>query len=59
MECLQLDFMMIQWIHLQDKRLFFLIPKSNPFLRGLFNYVSGAECDDRIIWIIDSLAEYF
>lgn len=37
----------------------FLIPKSNPFLRGLFNYVSGAECDDRIIWIIDSLAEIF
>ncbi|OCL82580.1 N-6 DNA Methylase [Arcobacter porcinus] len=37
----------------------FLIPKSNPFLRGLFNYVSGADCDDRIIWIIDSLAEIF
>lgn len=37
----------------------FLIPKSNPFLRGLFNYISGAECDDRIIWIIDSLAEIF
>src|SRR5574344_1413299 len=37
----------------------FLIPKSNPFLRGLFNYVSGAECDDRIIWIIDSLAKIF
>ena len=37
----------------------FLIPKSNPFLRGLFNYVSGAECDDRLIWIIDSLAEIF
>ncbi|MGE4457272.1 MAG: N-6 DNA methylase [Arcobacteraceae bacterium] len=37
----------------------FLIPKSNPFLRGLFNYISGAECDDRLIWIIDSLAEIF
>jgi predicted helicase len=37
----------------------YLIPKSNPFLRGLFNYVSGAECDDRLIWIIDSLAEIF
>lgn len=37
----------------------FLIPKSNPFLRGLFNYVSGSECDDRLIWIIDSLAEIF
>lgn len=37
----------------------YLIPKSNPFLRGLFNYISGAECDDRLIWIIDSLAEIF
>nr|WP_321267843.1 type ISP restriction/modification enzyme [uncultured Sulfurimonas sp.] len=37
----------------------YLIPKSNPFLRGLFNYVSGAECDDRLVWIIDSLAEIF
>lgn len=37
----------------------FLIPKSNPFLRGLFNYISGAECDDRLIWIIDSLADIF
>ena len=37
----------------------FLIPKTNPFLRGLFSYVSGAECDDRLIWIIDSLAEIF
>jgi len=37
----------------------YLIPKSNPFLRGLFNYIGGAECDDRLIWIIDSLAEIF
>jgi predicted helicase len=37
----------------------YLIPKSNPFLRGLFNYISGVECDDRLIWIIDSLAEIF
>lgn len=37
----------------------YLIPKSNPFLRGLFNYISGSECDDRLIWIIDSLAEIF
>ena len=36
-----------------------LIPKTNPFLRGLFNYISGVECDDRLIWIIDSLAEIF
>ncbi len=37
----------------------YLIPKSNPFLRGLFNYIGGVECDDRLIWIIDSLAEVF
>jgi len=37
----------------------YLIPKSNPFLRGLFNYIGGAECDDRLIWIIDSLSEIF
>ncbi len=37
----------------------FLIPKTNPFLRGLFSYISGAECDDRLLWIIDSLAEIF
>ena len=37
----------------------YLIPKSNPFLKGLFNYISGPECDDRLIWIIDSLAEIF
>lgn len=36
-----------------------LIPKSNPFLRGLFNYIGGVDCDDRLVWIIDSLAEIF
>ena len=36
-----------------------LIPKSNPFLRGLFNYIGGVDCDDRLVWIIDSLAEVF
>lgn len=36
-----------------------LIPKSNPFLRNLFSYISGANIDDRIKWIVDSLAEVF
>jgi len=36
-----------------------LIPKSNPFLRGLFNYIGGVDCDERLVWIIDSLAEIF
>ena len=37
----------------------FLIPRTNPFLQGLFSYISGVDCDDRLIWIIDSLAEIF
>jgi predicted helicase len=36
-----------------------LIPKSNPFLRKLFGYIAGPEIDDRIKWIVDSLAEIF
>lgn len=36
-----------------------LIPKSNPFLRNLFSYISGVNIDDRIKWIVDSLAEVF
>lgn len=36
-----------------------LIPKSNPFLRNLFDYVSGAQLDERVIWIVDDLANIF
>jgi len=37
-----------------------LIPKAHPFLKGLFKYISDEdEVDERIIWIIDSLAEVF
>lgn len=36
-----------------------LIPKSNPFLRKLFGYIAGPELDDRIKWIVDSLADIF
>lgn len=36
-----------------------LIPKSNPFLRKLFGYVAGPDIDDRIRWVVDSLAEIF
>lgn len=36
-----------------------LIPKSNPFLRSLFDYVSGAELDDRVKWIVDDLSDIF
>jgi hypothetical protein len=36
-----------------------LIPKSNPFLRNLFAYVSGIELDERVKWIVDDLADIF
>lgn len=36
-----------------------LIPKSNPFLRKLFGYIAGIDIDDRIKWIVDSLADIF
>lgn len=36
-----------------------LIPKSNPFLRKLFQYIAGYDLDDRIRWIVDALADIF
>lgn len=36
-----------------------LIPKSNPFLRKLFQYIAGYDLDDRIVWIVDGLADIF
>lgn len=36
-----------------------LIPKSNPFLRNLFDYISGAQLDERVVWIVDDLCEIF
>jgi len=36
-----------------------LIPKSNPFLRKLFQYIAGYDLDDRIKWIVDALADVF
>lgn len=35
------------------------IPKSNPFLRKLFQYVAGYDLDNRIKWIVDALADIF
>ncbi len=35
------------------------IPKSNPFLRKLFQYVAGYDLDSRIQWIVDALADIF
>ncbi|MCG9910053.1 MAG: N-6 DNA methylase [Flavobacteriales bacterium] len=36
-----------------------LIPKSNPFLRKLFQYIAGYDLDTRIVWIVDGLADLF
>lgn len=36
-----------------------LIPKSNPFLRTLFQYISGYDLDKRIEWIVNDLADIF
>lgn len=36
-----------------------LIPKTNPFLRKLFQYIAGYDLDQRIVWIVDALADIF
>lgn len=36
-----------------------LIPRSNPFVRQLFDYVCGANLDDRVVWIVDALCEVY
>lgn len=33
------------------------LPKTNPFLRKLFNSIAGADLDDRIAWAVDDLAQ--
>ncbi len=37
----------------------FLLPKSNPFLREMFDHIAGIHLDDRIVWAVDNLAELF
>lgn len=36
-----------------------LIPKSNPFLRKLFQDIAGFDLDDRLVWIVDELVSIF
>ncbi|MFR9649735.1 MAG: type ISP restriction/modification enzyme [Rikenellaceae bacterium] len=36
-----------------------LIPKTNPFLRQIFQYIAGYDLDKRIAWIVDDLAKVF
>ncbi len=33
------------------------LPKTNPFLRKLFNHIAGADLDERIVWAVDDVAE--
>ncbi|MER3465929.1 MAG: DNA methyltransferase, partial [Armatimonadota bacterium] len=34
-----------------------MLPKTNPFLRSLFNHIAGPDLDDRIAWLADDLAQ--
>lgn len=36
-----------------------LIPKTNPFLRKIFQSIAGYDLDERIAWIVDDLAATF
>jgi hypothetical protein len=36
-----------------------LIPKSNPFLRKLFQDIAGYDLDNRLVWIVDELINIF
>lgn len=36
-----------------------LIPKSNPFLRKLFQHIAGFDLDKRLDWIVDDLVNIF
>ena len=33
------------------------LPKTNPFLRKMFNYIAGPDLDDRVVWAVDDIAE--
>lgn len=36
-----------------------LIPKTNPFLRKLFQDIAGFDLDDRLVWIVEELVQIF
>ncbi len=36
-----------------------LIPKTNPFLRQIFQSIAGYDLDERLSWIVDDLVELF
>ena len=35
----------------------YMLPKTNPFLRKLFNTIAGPDLDDRIAWLVNDLAQ--
>ncbi|MDY7018949.1 MAG: N-6 DNA methylase [Chloroflexota bacterium] len=35
----------------------YLLPRTNPFLRKLFNHIAGPDLDDRIAWLVNDLAQ--
>ncbi|MCD6567306.1 MAG: DNA methyltransferase, partial [Dehalococcoidia bacterium] len=35
----------------------YLLPRTNPFLRKLFNHIAGPDLDGRIAWLVDDLAQ--
>ncbi len=34
-----------------------LLPKSNPFLRKLFQTIAGYDLDERLVWVVDNLVD--
>ena len=35
----------------------YALPKTNPFLRKMFDHIAGVNLDERIVWAVDDLAE--
>lgn len=45
--------------HFTREKAPYLLPKSNPFLREMFDHIAGKNLDDRIVWAVDNLTEMF
>jgi predicted helicase len=33
----------------------YMLPKTNPFLRNIFNYIAGPQLDEKVVWIVEDL----
>ena len=42
--------------HFTRQNAGFDLPKTNPFLRKMFDYIAGVNLDERIVWAVDDLA---